>query len=144
MKLWENHAAATTPYRTSARHDFVIGPLCNTTLSDRKGRLYYCRLCNWSFLVCGSKVAVLDENGNPLVGVESLDRFRTFEEGPCPVLETFASAALANLDKSRLSLWRKTDERSSMAPRVIPIGPARPRPLFRVYSRLREDLGRRS
>jgi hypothetical protein len=87
---------------------------------------------------------VLDEDGNPLVGAESVARFSTFGEGPCPVLETFASAALANLDESRLPFWRKTDERSSMAPRTIPIGADRPRPVLRVLAGLRENLGRRS
>jgi hypothetical protein len=144
MKLWEGHAAAPSRHRAGSRHQFVIGPLCDTNLTSRKGRLYYCRLCEWRFLVCGSKVAVLDENGNPLVGAESARRFSTFGEGPCPVLEAFASAALADPDKSGLSFRRKTDERSSMAPRIIPIGSGRARPVLRVLAGLRENLGRRS
>jgi hypothetical protein len=95
MKLWESHATPIGLRRVSCRHEFVIGPLCDTNLTSRKARLYYCRLCEWRFLVCGSKVAVLDENGNPLVGEESLRRFTTLEEGPCPVLEAFASQVLS-------------------------------------------------
>jgi hypothetical protein len=144
MKLWESYASATIRHRTSSRHEFVIGPLCDTSLSSRKGRLYYCRLCEWRFLVCGNKVAVLDENGKPLAGGESVSRFSTFENGPCPVFEAFASAAVTDVDQSRLTLRRKDDERSSLAPRIIPTRPDRPRSLLRVLTGLREDLGSRS
>src|ERR1700694_6118806 len=98
MKLWESHATAIGRHHVSSRHEFFIGPLCDTSLTSRKARLYYCRLCEWRFLVRGSKVAVLDEDGNPLVGEESFRRFGTFEAGPCPVLEAFASQALSQGD----------------------------------------------
>jgi hypothetical protein len=79
------------------RHDLVIGPLCDSVLFGRKARLYYCIRCKWSFLVCGGKVALLDEGGNPLAGDRSLGRFGTFKEGPCPVLEAFALESLAEV-----------------------------------------------
>jgi hypothetical protein len=145
MKLWAGHAVAIGRKRLISRHEFVIGPLCDTTPSYRKGRLYYCRLCEWRFLVCGSKVAVLDEDGNPLIGGgESLRRFGTSEEGPCPVLEAFASQALSQGENFAPLIWRKYDERSSVAPRTISIGSARPRPILRVLTGLRENLGRQA
>ena len=144
MKLLESHAEAPIRHHTNSRHAFVIGPLCDSNLSSRKARLYYCRLCKWTFLVCGSHVAVLDENGEPLVGEESLSRFSTFEEGPCPALEAFASVALADNEKPRLSLRRKYDELSHLAASHFPARPDRPRPLLRVLGGLREILGRRS
>src|ERR1700693_5560401 len=125
MKLWKDSAAATSRHRLSSRHEFVIGPLCDTSLTSRKARLYYCRLCEWRFLVCGSKVAVLDEDGNPLVGEESFRRFGTFEEGPCPVLEMFASQALSQGDNYAPLIRRKYDERSSLAPGIVPTRPDR-------------------
>jgi hypothetical protein len=143
MNLWNSHAASERQ-RASARHQFVIGPLCETDLSLEKGRLYYCRLCKWSFLVCGNKVAVLDEDGEPLAGEASFSRFSTFEDGPCPVLEAFASAALTAGDKSRLSLRRKYHEYSDLASSHFPTRPDRPRPVLRVFTGLRENLGRRS
>src|SRR5271163_431915 len=144
MKLLENHAEASVRHLTNSRHAFVIGPLCDSNLSSRKARLYYCRLCKWTFLVCGSHVAVLDENGEPLVGEESFSRFSTFEEGPCPAFETFASAALADNEKPRLSLRRKYDELRHLAASHFPARPDRSRPLLRVLVGLRENLGRRS
>src|SRR5258706_10727288 len=93
MNLEQSSAITARPRRHETRHAFVIGPLCDSTLTSRKARLYYCRLCEWRFLVCGDKVAVLDAQGEPLTGPQSASRFSTFEEGPCPVLETFASAA---------------------------------------------------
>src|SRR5216683_2711579 len=116
MKLWDNLTSVTRRRSANARHEFVIGPLCDTSVTSRKARLYYCRLCEWRFLVCGSKVAVLDEDGNPLIGEESFRRFGTFEEGPCPVLEAFASQALSQGDNFAPLIRRKYDERSSLAP----------------------------
>ena len=142
MKLWDSRAAAISRHRANSRHQFVIGPLCDVSLPSRKARLYYCRLCKWSFLVCGSKVAVLDEDGKPLAGEESFRRFSTFEEGPCPVLEAFASVAVADAGQSRFSFRRKYNELSNLASRHLPARPVRPGPLLRVLTRLREDLGR--
>jgi hypothetical protein len=69
------------------RHSFAIGPLCDTYLFNRQARLYYCTRCSWSFLVAGSLAAVIDDEGRPVAGVEAQKRFRSFEDGPCPVLE---------------------------------------------------------
>jgi hypothetical protein len=79
------------------QHEFVIGPLCDSELFGRKARLYYCSRCKWSFLVCGSKVAVLDEGGNRLARDDSFRRFDALEESPCPVLEALASEFLAEV-----------------------------------------------
>jgi hypothetical protein len=144
MKPSESLAAAKIRRHTNPRHAFVIGPLCDSKLSSRKARLYYCRLCNWTFLVCGSQVAVLDERGEPLIGEESFSRFCTFEEGPCPALEAFAPATLADDENPRLSLRRKYDELSHLASSHFPVRPDRPGPLLRVLGGLRENLGRRS
>jgi hypothetical protein len=75
---------------TNLRHNFAIGPFCDTYLFDRPARLYYCTRCTWSFLVAGAATAVIDKEGRPLAGEESEKRFRTFGNGPCPVLEGLA------------------------------------------------------
>src|SRR5665213_539483 len=144
MNLTESPAISTRSRRHETRHAFVIGPLCDSNLTSRKARLYYCRLCEWSFLVCGNKVAVLDARGEPLAGPESSSRFSTFEDGPCPVLETFASAAFADAPNSGPSFRRKYDELVNLASGYFPAWRGRPRPLLRVFGGLRENLGRRS
>ncbi len=133
-------ATASAPHRNNSRHVFVIGPLCDTNLSARKARIYYCRLCDWSFLVAGSKVAVLDARGEPVVGAESLRRFSTFAEGPCPALEAFASAAVVAPAQPRLSLRKRFDELGSLASSHLRA--RRPRPLLRILGGLRENPGR--
>ena len=143
MKLWERHTeAAERP--ASSRHEFVIGPLRESNLSSQKARIYYCRLCKWSFLVCGSRVAVIDEDGQPLVGRESSTRFSTFEEGPCPVLEAFSSASMADVDKSQPPFRSEYNELSNLASGNFPTRPDRPRPVLRVFTGLRENIGRRA
>ena len=144
MKLWQRHDVTTEPRRSNSRHEFVIGPLCDNNLSSGKARLYYCRLCKWSFLVCGNKVAVLDADGEPLACAESIRQFSTFEAGPCPVLEAFASVALTGLDKSRPSIRSKYDERNDLAPNHLSARPDRPQPLLRILTGMRENLGRRA
>lgn len=144
MKLWESHAAATAPHRANSRHVFVIGPLGDTNLSVRKARIYYCRLCDWSFLVAGSKVAVLDARGEPVIGAESLRRFSTFAEGPCPALEAFTSAALATPAQTRSVPRRRFDEIGNLASSHFRARSRRPRPLLRLLVGLRENLGRHS
>jgi hypothetical protein len=146
MKLWDSHAVAiaSAPHRANSRHVFVIGPLCDTSLSARKARIYYCRLCDWSFLVAGSKVAVLDARGEPVVGAESLRRFSTFAEGPCPALEAFAAAALGEPVQPRLSLRRKFDELGNLASSHFRARSRQPRPLLRLLGGMRENLGRHS
>jgi len=144
MKLWESHAAATAPHRANSRHVFVIGPLCDTNLSVRKARIYYCRLCDWSFLVAGSKVAVLDARGEPVIGAESRRRFSTFAEGPCPALVAFAAAAMTDTAQPRLSLGKKFDELGNLASSHFRARSRRPRPLLRLLGGLRENAGRHS
>jgi hypothetical protein len=143
MKLWARHTevAERSP---SSRHEFVIGPLRNSNLSPEKARIYYCRLCKWSFLVCGNRVAVIDEDGQPLVGRESSTRFSTFEEGPCPVLEAFSSAFMADVDKSPQLFRSEYHGPSNLASRNFPTRPDRSRPVLRVFAGLRENIGRRA
>jgi len=141
MNLWRKRPSLQNGRTTRLKHDFVIGTQRHSDLSGRAARLYYCIRCKWSFLVCGSKVAVLNEDERPIVGEESLRRFNTFEEGPCPVLEAFASAALASAESLRVPLRSRRDESGSLAPH-IPAWSARPRPSLRVITRMRENFGR--
>ena len=53
---------------------------------------------------------MLDDSGNPLVGIESAKRFSTFEEGPCPVLEAFALEFLVEVQNTSPMCRRKSDE----------------------------------
>ena len=87
---------------------------------------------------------MLDERGDPLTGTESSERFNTLEEGPCPVLKALASSISNGTETAAIAPRRNGNERSNLAPGNIRLGPVRPRPLFRVFSRLREDLGRES
>jgi hypothetical protein len=92
VKLWKKLFGAV-PLRGALRHSFVIGPLYQSPLFERKARLYYCAGCRWSFLVSGATVAALDERGNPIARAEGAARFATFEEGPCPAaVESLAAA----------------------------------------------------
>jgi hypothetical protein len=143
MKLWHRHTEAAKR-SLSSRHEFVIGPLRDSNLSSQKARIYYCRLCKWSFLVCGNRVAVIDEDGQLPVGRESSTRFNTFEEGPCPVLEAFSSASMADVDKSQQPFRSEYHEPSNLASGNFPTRPQRPRPVLRVFAGLRENIGRRS
>jgi len=79
--------------RSVLRHNFVIGPLCESPLFERKARLYYCSRCRWTFLVSGASVVALDESGNPIAQAEGDGRFATFEQGPCPAAEDSPAAA---------------------------------------------------
>ena len=87
---------------------------------------------------------MLDERGDPLTGTESSERFSTLGEGPCPVLEALTSSISNGTGTAAIAPRRNGNERSNLAPGNIRLGPVRPRPLFRVFSRLREDLGRES
>jgi hypothetical protein len=132
MNLWRKREKSHDQQATRLKHDIVIGPQRHSDLFGREARLYYCVRCKWSFLVCGSTVAVLDENQNPVTGEESLRRFNTFAVGPCPVLESFASAALTEAP------WRsRRYEPGSRAPNRLPAWSAKPRPLLRVLTRAR-------
>ncbi len=88
MKLWKR---MIFDRRRELRHEFVIGPSQRSYLSAKAGRLYYCRRCKWSFWVCGAEVVVLGDDGKPMRGSESKQRFDTFAGGPCPVLAAFLS-----------------------------------------------------
>ena len=142
MKFWESHTSSPRRHTPSLRHEFVIGPLCDSELFPRKARLYYCIRCSWHFLVCEKTVVVLDGYGHPMAGADSATRFDTFAEGPCPALVELESRCPTRAHVEDFKPWRNSDERSTLAPANIPVGASRPRPLFRVFSRLRENLGR--
>ncbi len=137
MKFWANCFAGREPRSRATRHEFVIGPLCKRKVFQQKARLYYCMRCKWSFLVCGSKVAVLDEDGSPLGDNESLRRLTTFEEGPCPVLEAFFSAASFNTGPPEPQFSKESHaEPGHLAPRHLHARSARRRPALQVVSRM--------
>lgn len=142
MKLWESDIFRPPRHAPGLRHEFVIGPLCDTALFRHKARLYYCIRCRWHFLVCEKKVVVLDEDRRPMAGPDSSARFDTFAEGPCPALTELESKYPIKAYIVYLKSGRKSDERSTVVAGDIPVGASRPRPLFRVFSRLRENLGR--
>jgi hypothetical protein len=141
MKLWRKRVYPERCDR-SLRHEFVIGPRCDSSLFAEKARVYYCIRCRWNFLVCRSRVAVLDERGNPLTGTESSDRFNTFEEGPCPVLKALTSDVPSETGIAAIAPWRNGYELGNLASSNVRLGPTRPRLGLRVFTRLREDLGR--
>jgi hypothetical protein len=143
MNFWRKRSSSQNGLRL--RHDFVIGPQRHSHLFGRAARLYYCVRCKSSFLVCGSKVAVLDEDELPITGEESLRRFNTFGEGPCPVLEAFVSAVMARAEALRPPSRGKRVEPASLAPAALvrmPAWSARPRPSLRLLTRMRESFGR--
>jgi hypothetical protein len=146
MNFWRKRASLQNGLMTTRlRHDFVIGPQRHSDLFGRPARLYYCVRCKSSFLVCGSKVAVLDEDEVPITGEESLRRFNTFGEGPCPVLEAFVSAVTARAEALGPPSRSKYDEPGSVAPAApihMPPWTARPRPSLRLLTRIREDFVR--
>ena len=140
MNLWRISANPRRAIRL--KHDFAIGPQRYSEVFGRPARLYYCIRCKWRFMVCGCKVAVLDGDGRPLVGEESLRRFNTLGDGPCPVLEAFVSAALAKTDALRLRFRGRLDEPGYPVATQMPARSGEPRPQLRVLSRAREALGR--
>jgi hypothetical protein len=81
MNFWANCSSRLYRRPSATRHEFVVGRLPKPAGLHQKAGLYYCIRCKWSFLVCGSQVAVLDEDGSPLGGDGSRRRFATFEEG---------------------------------------------------------------
>ena len=144
MKFWESHDTRPQRRSPSLRHEFVIGPLCDTALFRSKARLYYCIRCRWHFLVSEKKVVVLDDEGHPMAGTDSSARFDTFAEGPCPALVELESRYPINAYLVYLKAERKSDGHSTLAAGNIPVGTGWPGPLFRVFSRLRENLGRQA
>ncbi len=145
MNFWRKPTSLQDGLPTRLRHEFVIGPERHSDLFGRPARLYYCVRCKSSFLVCGSKVAVLNEDEVPLTGEESLRRFNTFGEGPCPVLEAFVSAAMARAQTVRPPSRSKRRQPGSVPPATPIHAPAwagRPRPSLRLLTRMRENFGR--
>jgi hypothetical protein len=100
MKLWKADSDAIERPQRIMQHEVVIGPLCASILFQRKARLYYCKRCTWSFLVCESKVVVLNKDGSPMNRNESSARFNA-DEDACPVLEAFASEVLERASAAR-------------------------------------------
>jgi len=109
------------PYRrhTIARHELVIGPLCDSEVFGQKVRLFHCLRCRSSFQVCGSKVAVVDKGGNSSTGGASSRRSGNFEEGLCPVLEAFASESLAEVAVTGGRFPGKSAQPSTTPPKDI-------------------------
>ena len=135
MKFWANHSSGLDRHATANRHEFVIGPLCKHAVFQEKARLYYCIRCKWSFLVCGGKVVVLGEDGSPLGGDRGFRRFATFEEGPCPVLEAFVSAASFDAGPSQPQFKREDDiEMGHLVPRYLHPRSGRRRPVLHALS----------
>ena len=140
MKLWGKGEKSPVRDTTSLKHDFVIGPQRYSELFGRPARLYHCVRCKWSFLVGGSKVVVLDEHQKPIVGEESLKRFDSLGQGPCPVLEAIMSAALATGQASRVEPQNEPEKSARIAPVRILASTARPRPVLRLLGRMRANL----
>jgi len=140
MRLWHKGGKSPDRETVSLKHDFVIGPQRYSELFGRPARLYHCVRCKWSFLVGGSKVVVLDEHQKPIVGEESLKRFNSLGQGPCPVLEAFMSAALATAQASHVRPKNGQGNPDRMAPFRIPASTARPRPVLRLLGRMRANF----
>jgi hypothetical protein len=136
VKLWRKHEKSQQAARLG--HNFVVGPPRHSYLFGRTARLYQCVRCKWSFLVCGRKVAVLNDDGSPIVGEESLRRFNTFAEGACPALEVFAPAPLTGPES--LHVRSRTGQSDSRKTASLPasLWSRRPRPLLRLLTRPQE------
>jgi hypothetical protein len=110
--------------RIDMRHTFAIGPVCDSYLFNGQARLYYCTRCRWSFLVSNKAVAVIDDDGRPLSGEAAKAQFRSFENGPCPVLqglalETGALAAASSM-VNETSNGSHSDDHPANKPPAIP------------------------
>src|SRR5579872_933609 len=148
MKLWRKRENPQLTVRLG--HNFVVGPQCHSDLFGRAARLYHCVRCKWSFMACGRKVVVLSDDGSPIVGEESLRRFNTFAQGPCPVLEALVSAPLTGPEslrvRSRIGQGDPCKTASPSLPASIWSGwsgwSGRPRPLLRLLTRPRETSAR--
>jgi hypothetical protein len=140
MNLWRRREKSQQAARLS--HNFVVGPPRHSDLFGRAARLYMCARCKWRFEACGSKVVVLNDDGSPIVGEESLRRFNTFAQGPCPALEVPVSAPLTGPES--LPVRSRTGQSNSRKRASLPVSiwPGRPRPLLRVLTRPRETSAR--
>jgi hypothetical protein len=140
MNSWQNRSSAFSQRPRTTQHEFAIGPLCKHGGSAREARVYYCIRCKWSFLVCGRKVAVLAEDSSPISGDESLHRFATFEEGPCPAFETFAPVSSFNAGPSQPHFRKKGENADHLAAPRPQLRLGRPRRVVDIVNRVREDL----
>jgi hypothetical protein len=80
-------------------------------------------------------------NPSGVGAAEGLKRFNTFAEGPCPVLEAFVSAALADAESLGVPSRSRRDAPGRVVPKM-PVWSGRPRPALRVLTRMRESFGR--
>ena len=142
MKLWRKDEESPGRVTASLRHDFVIGPLSFSDLLGRPAQLYHCVRCKWSFMVSASKVVVLDEHQQPIVGAESLRRFNSFAQGPCPALEILVSDVAAIDRAPRVAPRNGQGEAGRIAPLRIPASAARPRSGLRLLGRMRAKFVR--
>lgn len=136
--------ALLIPGSRNRRHEFLIGPWSSIPIVSGHSRVYYCIRCKWSFLVCENRIAALDGDGVALGGKESLKRFDTFADGPCPALAA-PNAAGPNPGDIRAVLPRRNRyESRHFAPSHLSAWTMRARSLLRVSSGLRENLGERN
>ena len=138
MKLWRKKPQQAA----RLRHNFLVGPRRHSDLFGRAARLYKCVRCNWSFLVCGRRVVVLNDDGSPIVGQESLRRFNTFAQGACPVLEVPESAALTGPESLRVRSRGAQSDPLKAAFLPVSIWSGRTRPLLRVITGPRQTSAR--
>ena len=119
------------------RHDFAIAPVRQRGVGQEKSKLYYCIHCKWSFLVRGTKVAALSEDGTSLDRDESLRRLATFERGPCSAMELFVSAASLDSGRARPHIKGRRDvKREHPVARELPARSDRSQPVLRVVARM--------
>jgi hypothetical protein len=142
MKL--SAGAWLSPRNRNLRHDFLISPLADSPIVAGRARVYYCTRCKWSFLVCESRIAALGENGDPIGAEEGRRRFKTFGDGPCPVLGQSNVAAPQAADNQKISPRRNSNESGHLAPGLVCTWAGRARDMFRVSTGLRENLGDRN
>jgi hypothetical protein len=122
-------------FDNNLRHHFVIGPLCDSYLFNRRARLYYCTRCRWSFLVAGNSAVVVDEDGRPLGGDEAAKRFRSFENGPCPILHGLAGELSPERTVSPIVGAVSTAAGLAIDGNADGHTPERPSPAFRAWLR---------
>jgi hypothetical protein len=91
MKLRKPHSPDTSWSRTGYQHELLIGPLVETGRFSSKARLFYCRLCKWSLLVCRNEMAVLRESKDCRDNRANGKEFSPFDDEMCPILKTLAS-----------------------------------------------------
>jgi hypothetical protein len=139
MNLWRKRA--TSPPTARLKHTFMIGPQRHSDLFGGPARLYDCIRCKWRFLVCGRTVVVLDEHEMPMAGEESLRRFHSFAEGPCPALEALVSAPPVQAGAGSPPPRSEGDAPLNPALRRL-AWPARSRPLPGTLTRARERFGK--